>query len=435
MRLQPTKLLQFLLIFSLSANVLSSAYACSPPLGEKPTSIAEKTHNSSYVFSGVVTEITESYIKIKVHQYFKGAGQRVVKIAQIQDQNNTCVDQFVLEQHGLFFTKGDIDQRLEAVYDGAFGSALNMNTETFSQITTATECMATYQDGQLTVPCITLNGSQNMYQATLDSIRSSDGLQLSVSHASPAPKRQRTTQKCVATYKHGRLTIPCIAVTAPQRLFQAILEPTDSTDSLSFLASYVTPVTKIQHVTHFDMGETGTLPEHWREGITGEGQSNWKLEIDNTAPSSPLVLNQSADGDFPWCIYKESSLSDGFVSVQFKAISGSIDQAAGIIWRWKDANNYYVARANALEDNISIYYMKNGVRYAIRYVDLPKDLPVNQNMWHTLRVDFQGDHFVVSFAGKIIVDVIDSHIKGTGAVGLWTKEDSETSFDDFTYSD
>lgn len=104
-----------------------------------------------------------------------------------------------------------------------------------------------------------------------------------------------------------------------------------------------------------------------------------------------------------------------------------------MIWRWKDADNYYVARANALEDNISIYYMKDGRRHAIRYVNLPQGQSVKYKVWQSLRVDFQDDHFIVSFEGKIIVNVRDNHIKGEGAVGLWTKEDSVTSFDDFSY--
>jgi hypothetical protein len=72
-----------------------------------------------------------------------------------------------------------------------------------------------------------------------------------------------------------------------------------------------------------------------------------------------LITSTSGYGDYPWCIKKDSHQTDGFVAVKFKAISGGIDEAAGLIWRWKDADNYYVARANALEDNISTYYMKD----------------------------------------------------------------------------
>lgn len=377
MTITPLSLFKLLLTFYLTANSISAVHACLPPLDEKPASIAKKAQDSHYVFDGVVTEISDTYIKIKVEQYFKGAGPNEVKIAQDKDQENSCTDQFVLEQRALFFTTGDTGGFLEAVYDGAFGSVREMNADNFKQITAATECMATYEKGILTVPCI--------------------------SH------------------------------TETQKVYQARLEPSSSTDIFKFSVKYAAPVTKIQHLTHFDTGKLGSVPDHWLMGITGEGVSDWKLAEDGTAPSSPLVLKQSGNGDFPWCVIEDSNLTDGFVSVKFKPISGRIDQAAGLVWRWKDAFNYYIARANALEDNISIYYMQDGQRNTIRYVDLPNDLPVNQDEWQTLRVDFQGDHFIVSFEGKTIIDIKDNHIRGEGAIGLWTKEDSVTSFDDFTY--
>lgn len=185
----------------------------------------------------------------------------------------------------------------------------------------------------------------------------------------------------------------------------------------------------------FDEGKIGTVPDNWKLGITGKGNSDWKLEKDNSAPSSPLVLKQSAEGDFPWCINIDSNVSNGFVAVKFKVISGKEDQAAGLIWRWKDANNYYVARANALENNVSIYHVKDGQRKTIKYEDVPDDLPVKLNVWQNLRVDFKNNHFTVSFEGKKIIDIKDDNIKGKGAVGLWTKADSVTFFDDFIYSE
>ncbi|MCK5829336.1 MAG: hypothetical protein KAH20_03450 [Methylococcales bacterium] len=185
----------------------------------------------------------------------------------------------------------------------------------------------------------------------------------------------------------------------------------------------------------FDKGKLGTVPDNWKAGITGKGVSNWTLEKDSSAPSSPLVLNQSGIGEFPWCVRKDSHLADGFVAVKFKAISGREDQAAGIIWRWKDANNYYVARANALENNISIYYVKDGQRNTLQYADVPDGLLVKQNKWQSFRVDFKGERIIVSFEGKTIIDIMDDHIKREGSIGLWTKSDSITSFDNFTYGE
>ena len=99
------------------------------------------------------------------------------------------------------------------------------------------------------------------------------------------------------------------------------------------------------------------------------------------------------------------------------------------MWRWKDGNNYYVARANALENNVSLYYTENGQRRTIKYVDAP----VGKNTWHTLRVEFRGRHIVVALNGKTYIETDDDHIGGSGAVGVWTKADSVTAFDDFKF--
>lgn len=248
----------------------------------------------------------------------------------------------------------------------------------------------------------------------------------------------------MAVYQGGQLTVPCIAHQDSQKIYHAQLEPVTSSTNLQFSVGSTKTVTNIitapiqptptaQQTSHFDRGVIGTVPNQWKSGITGNGVANWELVEDLSAPSSPLVLKQSGDGNFPWCIKENSALTDGFISVKFKAISGEIDQAAGLVWRWKDANNYYVARANALEDNISIYYVKDGQRTTIQYETVPSDLPVKRGIWQTLRVDFKDNHFMVSFEGVTIVDIKDDHIKGEGAVGMWTKEDSVISFDDFTY--
>jgi hypothetical protein len=115
--------------------------------------------------------------------------------------------------------------------------------------------------------------------------------------------------------------------------------------------------------------------------------------------------------------------------VKMKPVSGREDQAGGVMWRWKDGDNYYVARANALENNVSLYYTERGSRKTIKYVDAP----VAGNMWHTLRVEFSGTRIRVILDGVARIELDDSHIVGAGAVGVWTKADSVTLFDDFAY--
>ena len=107
-------------------------------------------------------------------------------------------------------------------------------------------------------------------------------------------------------------------------------------------------------IVDFDSVQVGTLPAGWIAGVTGRGAPRWIVERDPTAPSAPNVLKQSGSGTFPWCVLKATALADGFVEVRFKPVSGKEDQAGGVVWRWKDGDNYYVARANALEDNVSL---------------------------------------------------------------------------------
>ena len=115
--------------------------------------------------------------------------------------------------------------------------------------------------------------------------------------------------------------------------------------------------------------------------------------------------------------------------MKFKPLSGKENQAGGLVWRFKVGNNYYVARANALENNVSLYYTEGGRRRTIKYVDAP----VAANVWHTLRVDFNDTSIKVTLNGVTYIDIKDDHIAGTGAVGVWTKADSVTAFDDFAY--
>jgi hypothetical protein len=185
----------------------------------------------------------------------------------------------------------------------------------------------------------------------------------------------------------------------------------------------------IAETVGFDADPTGAVPAGWAAGVTGRGTSRWTVETDADAPSPRHVLKQTGRGDFPWCVKRGVSLADGFVEVRFKPVAGKEDQAGGVVWRWKDGDNYYVARANALENNVSLYYTQNARRNTIKYVDAP----VAENQWHVLRVDFRGTRIAVALDGKRYIELEDAHIAGPGAVGVWTKADSVTVFDDFSY--
>ena len=180
---------------------------------------------------------------------------------------------------------------------------------------------------------------------------------------------------------------------------------------------------------NFDAVKPGTLPDDWTCGVTGKGSPVWKVEADTSAPSKPNVLKQTGSGTFPWCVNQSARITDGFVEVKFKPIAGREDQAGGLIWRFKDADTYYLARANALENNVSLYHVEKGQRLTIKYVSAP----VATKQWHALRVEFSGKTINVIFDGKRYVGLENDRIAGSGAVGVWTKADSVTAFDDFSF--
>lgn len=180
---------------------------------------------------------------------------------------------------------------------------------------------------------------------------------------------------------------------------------------------------------NFDQDHLGQAPGGWTCGVTGSGSPRWTVEAEPGAPTASQVLMQSGAGDFPWCVRTGSAIQDGFVEVRFKPLRGHEDRAGGVVWRWKDGKNYYVARANALENNVSLYYTEDGRRRTLRYVDAP----VAANAWHVLRVEFKGSSIGVILDGKAAIAFDDGHITGAGAVGVWTKADSVTAFKDFSF--
>jgi 3-keto-disaccharide hydrolase len=193
----------------------------------------------------------------------------------------------------------------------------------------------------------------------------------------------------------------------------------------------------LAQTVNFDNEKAGTSPSGWTCTQTGRGEAKWTVVSDDTAPSKPNVLKQSGVATFPICLKDDTKLNNGFVEVKFKAVSGKEDQASGLVWRAKDANNYYVLRANANEDNVVLYKTVNGKRSPLDIVGRKGGYGINAKVasgqWHTLRVEFVGTHFSAFLDGKHVFDVEDSTFSEAGKVGVWTKADSVTLFDDFTY--
>lgn len=193
----------------------------------------------------------------------------------------------------------------------------------------------------------------------------------------------------------------------------------------------------VAETLNFDNAPAGKPPQGWTLTMTGKGEAKWTVEAEPTAPSQPNVLKQSGRATFPVAIKSDTSIRDGFVEVKFKAVAGAEDRAAGIIWRAKDADNYYVVRANALEDNVVLYKTIKGVRTSLGIVGRKGgygvSTPVTPGQWHVLRCDFAGSRFKVAYDGRPLFEVEDATIANAGMIGLWTKADSVTVFDDLAY--
>jgi hypothetical protein len=186
-----------------------------------------------------------------------------------------------------------------------------------------------------------------------------------------------------------------------------------------------------QVVVDFENVATGAAPDGFTTGLTGEGKPvHWSVLEDDTAPSGTRALAETS-GDatsyrFPLAIYDDVVAKEVDVSVRFKPISGEVDQAAGLMVRVLDTDNYYVARANALEDNVRLYKVVDGDREQFAGVDTE----VEQGQWQTLRLRVEGDRFEVSLNGDVLFSATDDTFSQDGKVGLWTKADSLTHFDD-----
>jgi hypothetical protein len=208
--------------------------------------------------------------------------------------------------------------------------------------------------------------------------------------------------------------------------------------SILFIAAAVTFAQDMME-TNFDKDKIGALPKDFTTALTGSGREGaWTVVQDDASPGPKNALAQT-DADatsyrFPVCVYEKLSARDVDLSVKFKPVSGNKDQAAGLVWRYRDKDNYYVARANALENNVVLYKVQNGKRQ-----DLPlrgegrtygKKAKVPSGQWSTLRVTARGDLFTVFLNGEKLYEVEDGTFGEAGRVGLWTKADSVTHFDD-----
>jgi len=177
-------------------------------------------------------------------------------------------------------------------------------------------------------------------------------------------------------------------------------------------------------------GAEALMQDGWQSGGTGKGTARWDVA------ERQVVYRGGAD--FGWAV-SGPTIQDGFVEVRFRPMEGREDEAGGVVWRWQDAKNYYIARANALENNVVAYKMVNGKRSDLKPIGAGARAygvraTVTPRAWHTLRVDFKGPEFVVRFDRDVATFTVrDETLKTAGRVGVWSKADSVTEFEEFLY--
>jgi len=181
----------------------------------------------------------------------------------------------------------------------------------------------------------------------------------------------------------------------------------------------------------FENDRVGAPPPGFEFARTGNGpEGKWTVATERGNEKNHLLLQSSADKTdyrFPVAILKNESLRDVTLSVRARPLAGEVDQGFGLVWRYRDINNYYITRCNADEDNCTIYHTIKGSRRAFQN----HPVKVATNVWHTLKMEARGNHFIVWLDGEKVLDAQDDTFQ-SGRVGLWTKADSVIEFDDFT---
>jgi hypothetical protein len=195
----------------------------------------------------------------------------------------------------------------------------------------------------------------------------------------------------------------------------------------------------VTQTINFDSAKPGSVPPGWTVTPGAGAAPQWEILKDTTAPSPPYVFAEisgyAANGECPLAILNKMEVTDGDLSVKVKPVAGKQDRAGGLVFRYRDPDNYYVVRANALENSIVLYKVEDGRRIPLASRGAPASFgvkhPVPVNQWSVLKVQFHGPLFSVYFNHRRLFEVLDSTFRQSGKVGLWTKAGGITYFDDF----
>jgi hypothetical protein len=200
---------------------------------------------------------------------------------------------------------------------------------------------------------------------------------------------------------------------------------------LLFLNSFLLGIT-----FDFEKYPVGKLPESWAQGSTAGSTTKWQVIKDQGNNVLTQTYNENPTSHFNIVINDEIEVKNIDLSVRVRAVGGRKDQGGGLVWRYKDPQNYYVVRANPLENNVVLYKVEEGVRTDLpllgRGLTYGVDVSTLGNGWHTLRVTVKELLFTVYLDNKELFKVRDATFEESGRVGLWTKSDAVSYFDDFS---
>jgi hypothetical protein len=194
------------------------------------------------------------------------------------------------------------------------------------------------------------------------------------------------------------------------------------------------PLAQEARTWNFDTDKVGEAPDGWliRSTHPGPAHATWQVTADPTAPSKPNVFTitktQNKGSTFNLAIRSDARMKDVEVGVRIRPNSGKEDQGGGLIWRCKDESNYYICRANPLESNFRVYKVVDGKRIQLQSTKVK----MQTGKWYTIKAIMVGNQITCSLDGGNILEATDDAIQDAGMIGLWSKADAASSFDDFT---
>ncbi len=217
---------------------------------------------------------------------------------------------------------------------------------------------------------------------------------------------------------------------------QAKTDDTNNTNEKISKSKEIVQVVTVDTIFTFDNYETGKIPTGWSQYFTGKGKkTEWKIINDNGNKIIAQLSENNPNYHFNEIVFDGIIVKNVDLKVRMKGVNGKMDQGGGFVWRFTDPDNYYVVRANPLEDNVVLYKVENGKRTDLPLIDKGKTYGVDVeplgNGWNMLRIKVLDDIFTVYLNNKQIFQVRDETFTNAGKIGLWTKADAVSYFDDF----